>query len=129
MNLVRKLKISKLVNVSFTDIEKEIINFINSKLSDLIPFQYDAYPESIFYMSSDDLYILEQDNNNDRLWVRLDGFWKVLENKYSMVLDDIQVLLKYMIEQAFKHKINTPLHAFDGHSRTVEQAFKQKYPH
>ncbi len=126
MNLIRKFKISKLTSVEFNEKEKEIIEFINFILSDLIPFKYELYQESMFYMNSEGKWLLEQDNKNDMLWVRYDDFWGVLDKKYLIEYDDIQYLLKYMIEQAFKEKVSTPLIINNKTLPTIEQAFKEK---
>ncbi len=125
MNLIRSIKINKL-GVAIPEKELEIIDFVKSMLSDLIPFKFDDYPESIFYMSSAGKWILEQDYKNDRMWIRFNTFWSVLENKYSMGYDDIQTLLKYMIEQAFKEKVSTPLRRSKETNSGIEQAFKAK---
>ncbi len=126
MNLVRKIKISKITSVEFTEKEKEIIDFINSKLSDLIPFKHDNYPLSIFYMSSNGKWILEQDNNIDRLYIRFDNFWQVLQTKYSMGYNDIQILLQYMVEQAFKEKVTSLRIRGRSKDNQIEQSFKEK---
>lgn len=126
MNLVRKIKISKLTDVSFTDEEKEIVDFIKSKLDDLIPFKWDKYPLSIFYMNSKGDYILEQDDKRDSLFVRWNGFWRVLHDKYSIDNTNIKVLIKYMVEQAFKEKVSTASTGKQVWYLQVEQAFNQK---
>ncbi len=125
MNLIRSIKINKL-GIAIPEKDKEIIDFIKSILGDLIPFKFDNYPLSIFYMSSNGKWILEQDNKNDRLWVRYDIVWEILEEKYLIEYDDIQTLLKYMIEQAFKEKVSTPFLDKVTVYLKVEQAFKEK---
>lgn len=124
MNLIRKIKISKLVD-NLTDTEKEIIDFIKGKLDDLIPFKWDEYPLSMFYMNSNGEWVLEQDNKNDVLWIKHYNFWQVLDVKYLMTHNDVQILLHYMIEQAFKEKLSIPISPpYDGNP-TVEEAFKK----
>ncbi len=126
MNLIRKYKISKILNQPLESIEKEIIDFIHSWLSNLIPFKMDEYPDSIFYMKEDGRYVLEQNNKKDRLWVRYNDFWSVLESKYLMKYKDIQDILKFMIEEAFKQKVATPSIYRLFIPFEVEEAFKQK---
>ncbi len=129
MNLIRKIKINKITSVEFTEKELKIIEFINSMLSDLIPFQYENLPESMFYMNPAGKWILEQNDKSDILYVRLENFWRILETDYSMGYDDIQTLLKYMIEQAFKEKVSTPrawLRKGTGRTGRIEEAFKKK---
>ncbi len=101
MNLIRKYKISKILNKPLEGVEQEIILFIHSWLSDLIPFKY-TDSESFFYMNTSGLYVLELDNQNGYLYVRWSEFWSVLENKYFISYQDTQLLLKFMIEESFK---------------------------
>ncbi len=124
MNLIRSIKISKL-GVAIPEKELEIIDFVKSMLSDLIPFHDNSFPKSIFYFKGDK-WLLEQDNKNDSLWVRYDIFWDVLEDKYSISYSDVQTLLKYMIEQAFKEKVSTPKSIYTTNNPKIEQAFKEK---
>ncbi len=128
MNLVRKIKISKLISVEFTEIETEIIEFINSKLSDLIPYKYTNLPKSMFYMSPAGKWLLEQDDSDNILRVRYEDFWNVLQSKYWMEQEDIENLLKYMVEQSFKSKVSKPsfLKDFSNEFSEVEDAFKKQ---
>ncbi|MFM2393101.1 MAG: hypothetical protein RLZZ546_1083 [Bacteroidota bacterium] len=126
MNLIRKYKISKLLNKPLEGVEKEIILFIQDWLKDLIPFKMDKYPDSIYYMKQDGKYVLEEDKNNKVLWVRYIDFWKVLEYSYSLKDTDIQIILKYMAEEAFKQQVATPYLLRALVVPEVEEAFKQQ---
>ncbi len=126
MNLVRKYKISKILNQPLTSVEQQIILFIQSWLKDLIPFKMDEYSSSIFYMNSEGLYVLEQNTKSAYIYVRWKDFWNVLEDKYLMKYKDIQDIIKFMVEEAFKQKVATPLFSSNTSSNRVEEAFKQK---
>ncbi len=123
MNLIRSIKINKL-GIKISEKKMKIINFVNSMLSDLIPFKDDDYPMSIFYFKGDK-WILELDNKNYILWVRYDIFWSVLEEKYKIKYSDVQTLLKYMIEQTFKEKVLTSIVRKTSNPIDVEKAFKK----
>ncbi len=126
MNLIRKYKISKLINKPLTGVETEIIDFIHEWLKDLIPFKMKAFQNSIFYMNSTGKFVLEQDNKNDRLWIRWEGFWYVLTSQYELKYTDIQILLKFMVEEAFKKELSTPLVKVQHLLLLVEEAFKKE---
>ena len=126
MNLIRKLKISDIVPIEFTKQELEIVNLFNDKLSDLIIFINESYPDEINYMKPDGSWIMQQDNKYDRLWIRYDGFWEVLESKFCMEYTDIQNLIQAMVERAFKHKVSTPVTKNNIIPVLVERAFKHK---
>ena len=74
MNLIRKLKISEIVPVEFTETEQKIIEFID-----------ESYPDEIKYMKTDGTFIMRQDNKGDILWVRYKGFWEVLHSEFCII--------------------------------------------
>jgi len=108
MNLTRKYKIHRL-SPCLNDAEIEIINFIENKIKDLKPIKKDEYPQSIFYLDSDGLSILEQDDINDKLWVRHKDFWEVLETKYLLKYTEIQDIIYCMVLTHLKFRISTTL--------------------
>ncbi len=126
MNLVRKYKISKILNQPLEGVDNEIILFIKGWLKDLIPFKYDEYPDTIFYMSKEGLYVLEQDYEHNKFWIRYKSFWGVLSTKYLIDYDDTQLLLKFMIEEVFKNHITSDMYfSYDQSiASRIEEAFK-----
>ncbi len=127
--LIRKYKISKILNQPVTGLEGEIILFIQFWLKDLIPFKMEHISDSIFYMNSAGLYVIEQNPKNKYLYVRWIGFWNVLESKYLMKYEDIQLLLKFMIEESFKQKlvdIEYTCKIEEAFRHMIEDAFKKK---
>ena len=105
-NLYRKYKISQLTNEGITSDEKQIIEFILDKIKDLTLFvdEYGCHN----YINSKDEWIFEQDEKNGILWVRNQDFWSVLMDKYSLNRDDIQVIIKGMVETTYKMRVGTP---------------------
>jgi len=107
MNLVRKYKIHKLTPC-LDEKELEIITFIENKLNDLKLVKKNDYPESVFYVDSGGVTILEQDNKHDRLWVRYRYFWKVLEDKYLLNYHESQDIIRYMVLIHLKFRSSRP---------------------
>jgi hypothetical protein len=111
-----------LLDEPLLDNDKEIIDFILDKIKDLTLFinEYGCHN----YMNSKDEWIFEQDEKNDRLWVRYKDFWSVLVNKYSLNTVDIQDIIKGMVETTYKMRVGTP-HQFNIILSTeVETAYK-----
>ncbi len=125
MNIIRKYKISKLINKPLTGVDNEIIELIQSWLKDLIPFQMDEYPDSIFYMKKDGRYVLELNTKNKYLYVRWNDFWCVLSNKFSLNYQDIQNIIKFLIEETFKQEVEKPSIKNGVLLHTIEEAFKK----
>jgi hypothetical protein len=123
-NLYRRYKISQLLDEPLLDNDKEIIDFILDKIKDLTLYidEYGCHN----YMNSKDEWIFEQDEKNDTLWVRYQGFWSVLMDKYSLKYDDIQVIIKGMVENTYKMKVGTPVTVANTFNVSVENTYKMK---
>ncbi len=120
MELVRKLKINKLTPVSFTEEEKEILDFVKSRISSLTVFEYKS---SIYYINNDNQWILEQDSEHNMIWVRWEDFWKVLERKYKISDKDISIFLKWIIKDNLKCKISEVYYNYTHSYTSIEQFF------
>jgi hypothetical protein len=103
-NLYRKYKISQLLDEPLSNEEKELVEFIIDKIKDLTIF----IDNGNYYMNSIGEFVFQQDEKNDRLLIRYDGFWSVLEDKYLLKYDDIQVIIKGMVETTYKMSVGTP---------------------
>ena len=126
MNIIRKLKISEMVPVKFTEHEQGIIDLFNDNLSDLVVFIDESNSNKINYMKPNGTFIMQQDNYSDILWVKYKGFWGVLESKFDMEYTDIKNLIQAMVERAFKHKVSSPIIVYKHCISMVERAFKLK---
>jgi hypothetical protein len=121
-NLYRRYKISQLLDEPLSNEEKEIIEFIIDKIKDLTLFIDDIGRHN--YMNSKGEYIFNQNEKNDRLWVRYNDFWEVLKNKYLLEYDDIQAIIKSMVETTYKMSVGTPLNEMYERCRWVETTYK-----
>ncbi len=125
MNLIRKYKISKIINKPLIGVEQEIILLIKSWMNDLVPFEMDEYPNNIFYMNIDNKCILKKDTMDNTFSVRYNGVWEVLSNKYKFEYIDTHMLLKFMIEDAFKIQISDINYGI-GSAYIIEEEFQKR---
>jgi hypothetical protein len=107
-NLYRKYKISLITNEGIASDEKEIIEFIIDKIKDLTLFIDDIGRHN--YMNSKGDFIFEQNEKNGKLWVRREGFWEVLDDKYSLNYNDIQAIIKSIVETTYKMSVHLSAH-------------------
>ena len=104
----------------------KIKSFIDEWLVDLVLYKDVKYPDSMFYMKKTGKCILEYNTKNDNLYVKYYGFWSVLQKEYSMEYSDIQLVVKTMVEEAFKLKVETTHFMNNRYMLLVEEAFKLK---
>ena len=86
---------------------EEMKKVVDDNLNRCVIKTSDRYPDSYFYVNNDQV-IMEQDQKNDRLWVHHTWFWSVFSNEFSLEHIDIQVIIKFLVEQHLKCNVGTP---------------------
>ena len=125
MNLVRKIKISKLTNIPLTGVDKEIVDFINYKLSNLTPFKFNINTY-YNYMDSEGKFVFTQSDKHNTLYVRYEGLWDVLDTKYGMLYEECEYILKFMIQKYLKTKVSKPYIASYNIYNKIEFEYYEK---
>ena len=103
MNLVRAYKL-KLLGIAIDPLHYEIIEFLNDKFNDLTKASYNT-GLNLYYFNFKNEYVFEKTYKNDLL-VRYENIWEVLEKKYLMSFENIQKILKFIIETKYKYVIS-----------------------
>ncbi len=98
MNIIRKIKISKLTNVSFSEEEQEIIDLIVRKLRYLTSYVYNDVTVYTNVMSD---FIFEANHRSKKIYVHKHDFWDLIEHKIGY--ESTQVLLSYFIKHNYEH--------------------------
>jgi hypothetical protein len=87
---------------------KVILHFLNTGYGDLTEYRTDEYPNSIFYMKDNKVY-MEQDKKNGVLWVDEESIWADLKEWFSLERNDSQSIIKKWVEETYNIKGVTPL--------------------
>ncbi len=98
MNLLRKIKISKLVNVKFSDTEKEILDICDKKLKYLHCYVWGNI--STIYTNSCSDFIFEANHNHKKIYINREHFWDLIIKKLNYI--DTQQLLSYLIKNKYE---------------------------
>jgi hypothetical protein len=85
----------------------------------------EKWTNSYFFMQGD-RFVMEQDQKNDHLWVRQDGFWSIFSNDFSLKYRDIQAIIKFLVDQHLKSKVGTIGEMSHILCDAVEQHLKSK---
>src|SRR6478735_6283393 len=87
MNIIRKIKLESLrYYVCKDNKEKELFEFIKDNLLNLKQVSLKDFPDYIFYFKDDNCIFI----------------WKVFETKFGYNYQEIQKLIKGIVEQAYK---------------------------
>jgi hypothetical protein len=65
------------------------------------------YPDSIFYMIDDEIY-MRQNKKTKFIWIRYEDFWTVFQTKFGYNHQETQELLRGMLVKHLKLKGYTP---------------------
>ena len=95
---------------------KSLLNSLDQKV-------YDRYPNSIFYVKDNEVY-MEYDKENGYLWISYDKIWSVFQLKYHMEDLQIQRFIKDMMEEHYKLRGLTPYTGFTVYDVEVEEHYK-----
>ena len=80
---------------------------------------HEKWTDHYFFMQNN-RYVMEQDQKNDTLWVRYDGFWSIFLNDFSLEYTDVQAIIKFLVEQHLISKVGTP----EAWERKEEEIYK-----
>ena len=100
MNIVRKYKISKIIEILYNDNEQSIIDYIDDILDNCKFYTNNIYPKEIFIFKNDKEILVVKDNI---LWVN-----KTYVDDLDILLfsDETKKFLIYRIAELFNRKID-----------------------
>lgn len=129
MNLVRKYKISKVINVPLTGAEGEAIKLIESWLSNLTPYTLsNQFISFTYYMSVDGDYVIQNEPTMGGTYIRNFGFWETLHNDYNIPHEDIGWVLRYILSRTFPDmNISSLTPSYNLNHQKVEDMYNDKY--
>lgn len=118
MNLVRKIKISKLIDIEFTEDEMDMMIYIDSIFYDLTIFKKDGI--DYYFLGKEDWIFFHYINTNV---VFLNGdIFSYVRDKYSMNYSETKNILTYFLSNKFNLKIDNML---GGSSQDVYRVMKE----
>ena len=123
MNLIRKLKISEVVDIKFTESESNIIkkfDFYNS----LIIFVDDWNPKHINYMNNNGKCIIQYDIYNDTIFYIDNKYGDINDIKYVLDYDKYVKLIKYMLFKILHIKGRNLFWGMNNQEFYIEERYK-----
>ena len=91
---------------------QEFIYFSNAKTAE----QYHKDGEWIFY----------QDCKNEKFWCNYRKYWSLFESNFHLKYEEIQAITKYLVEEALKREVGTPITKNNWLYYKVEEALKRE---
>lgn len=79
-----------------------------------------------FIYHKDGEWIFYQDCKNEKFWAHYYRYWSPFESKLGLEYLEIQSITKYLVEEALKREVSTPIISKIQSSMGVEEALKRE---
>lgn len=102
LNIVRKIRLSKLDCYQIKDDESELFEWIEQNIMGLKNVVLKEYPDYVMFLNKEGRNIFKYDFKNNDFSVRHDLIWSVLKNRFKYDSDQIGILIKNIVQQLYK---------------------------
>ena len=102
------------IQVNKHQLERVVIKWLDKHFGELTPKKHKDHPNSVFYVNSNNLVMMEYDQENEDVFITYDHIWSKIELLFHLNYDDIQSIMKVWLEEAYKLGGVTP--TFSIHS-------------
>ena len=75
-----------------------------------------------FIYHKDGEWIFYQDCKNEKFWTHYYKYWELFESNFDLKYQEIQAITKYLVEEALKREVTTPLFKIFSFRFSVEDA-------
>ena len=103
-----------------------VLLYLNKYFGNLTQKTSSKYPNSVFYVNSDNEVIMEYDKKSKVVWIRYDRIWSKIESLFYLKYDDIQSIMEHWLDEAYKLKGVTPHDYHTGQAYKLDEAYKLK---
>ncbi len=79
-----------------------------------------------FIYHKDGQWIFYQDCKKEKFWTHYYRYWEILEREFHLKYEEIQALTKFLVEEALKREVGTPLLLQFTKKEMVEEALKRE---
>ena len=82
--------------------------YLTKFFGDLTQKTSSKYPNSVFYVNSDNQIFMEYDKKNERVLFNYEEIWSKLESYFKLNYGDIQLIMKDWLEEHYNLRGVTP---------------------
>ncbi len=79
-----------------------------------------------FIYHKDGQWIFYQDCKSEKFWAHYKRYWEILEREFHLKYEEIQALTKFLVEEALKREVGTPLLLQFTKKEMVEEALNRE---
>ena len=90
------------IQVNKDQLDRVVIKWLNKNFGNLTPKTTEKYPNSVFYVKSDNEIMMEYVQENGYVYIHYDNIWSTIELLFHLNYDDIQSIMKVWLEETYK---------------------------
>ena len=104
----------------------DLFNEITDGLSIIKCDVYNTDGSEFIYYNKENEWIFYQDVKNGEFWAHYNRYWEIFNSEFRLKYEEIQALTKFLVEEALKREVTTPvIKCFRTHF-WVEEALKRE---
>ena len=85
-----------------------VLLYLNKNFGSLIPKTRPKYPDSVFYVNSDNEILMKYDKKNKYVWLHYDQIWSKINSLFPLKYFEIQSIIEHWLEETYKLSGVTP---------------------
>jgi hypothetical protein len=105
-------------------LERIVIKWLNQNFGNLTPKTSSEFPNSVFYVNSDNQVMMEYDQKNEGVYIHYENIWSKIELLFHLNYGETQSIMKTWLEEAYKLKGVTPEVIKEFFHLVLEEAYK-----
>lgn len=86
-----------------------VLRYLNMNFDTLKPKEHKDYPQSVFYVNSDNQVMMEYNQKIERVYIHYNDIWSKIESLFHLNYDDVQSIMKVWLEETYELEGVTPL--------------------
>ena len=79
-----------------------VLLYLNNNFGNLTPKSSSEYPESVFYVNSDNEVLMEYNQENEQVFLNPGQIWSKIESFFHLNYGDIKSITKIWLEETYK---------------------------
>jgi hypothetical protein len=103
---------------------RAVLLYLTKSFGNLTPKEIKKYPDSLFYVNSENEVLMEYDKKTKVIWIDHDNIWSKLERYFYLEYNDIQLIMKDWLEETYKLGGVTPKAVRWFDYRWLEETYK-----
>ena len=102
------------IQVNKDQLYRVVIKWLSNHFGDLTPKTTEEYPESVFYVNSDNQVMMEYYEKKDSVFIQHQYIWSKIKSIFPITYKETQSIMKVWLEDTYNLEEITPYNEDGG---------------